>query len=841
MIGRKYAQHQALDMLEKVDQLRGDDDLSWEELRATIALNLICDDITSDNAAEVHRTWTSKQVLKILVPGGYGYEREPATIKAIMKLLRPEDVTNIPELHIDIDTGNILDWNRSMSDLTGVGRWQVVGRKYGDVLLEHVPCLSVKYRTEALKFVLSRCIAEELTECKSGGPPRFESDDKDELDKYAFPLPLPLRQSSEEKDSIYCDFVEMIAVGSKHKPESGYFVYPPGVNYRRASDKRKEPGWFGGVVFTARRLRRGVPTLQSLCQAVVPQEYFSPDGSIAQMAAKIPSGPGEQHREGGNGALSDIVTHVRSFPCPASLSYLREVLFHLREIWRKSSIPPKIFTFSEDWSQNDETKQLNAMVVQALGGESVVQQTVRKGKLSWRFVLGSHGKDKKDGLSSCEQAMNDRERIMWIVSLNKLFLAQLCPLLAEHAPAISEATDAPCVLPAIEYPERAVLTLKIEGVEGCSGSWQEEPIKSWATIRVPATLNFFQLHRVVMQTISGGPHCNRETHEWAARNLASRSHGYTDGTFDSIQIGEVFLVEDGSRQDYGIDDSLFKKGNALRQRISHTAAHFDLKVPFFCREDHELIFGHRSLREPSVGKISACLHSTCISTLFFQPGAQAFMQDGLCKFYAKYKLTCSRIDPYDGPLPTNPDIIAFLPECLRGKSPEDSHWSANNANKQLYRDRGCLRRKFCKMNSKQSMQHMPWCYDDQIDMLGSNKLNASPLALRLRGADGQPMYLWGEPPLPGSDGYQKHISDHDERVDPKFDLRHVFGCYGTAFAVPFGSGSRRGSSGYDSCDEGAEDCEGTKWERQADEADQEMESTNTISKKRGRKRKQVEA
>lgn len=47
----------------------------------------------------------------------------------------------------------ITDWNRSMTDLTGIARSEVVGRKYEDILLEWIPSLSNEYRTESLKFI----------------------------------------------------------------------------------------------------------------------------------------------------------------------------------------------------------------------------------------------------------------------------------------------------------------------------------------------------------------------------------------------------------------------------------------------------------------------------------------------------------------------------------------------------------------------------------------------------------------------------------------------------------------------------------------------------------------
>jgi hypothetical protein len=40
-----------------------------------------------------------------------------------------------------------------MTDLTGIARPELVGRKYEGILLEWIPSLSDEYRTESLKFI----------------------------------------------------------------------------------------------------------------------------------------------------------------------------------------------------------------------------------------------------------------------------------------------------------------------------------------------------------------------------------------------------------------------------------------------------------------------------------------------------------------------------------------------------------------------------------------------------------------------------------------------------------------------------------------------------------------
>ena len=55
--------------------------------------------------------------------------------KEILTSLRPEDAIHIPQLRVDGD-GKIIDWNRSMCDLTGISASQVVGKTYADVLNE---------------------------------------------------------------------------------------------------------------------------------------------------------------------------------------------------------------------------------------------------------------------------------------------------------------------------------------------------------------------------------------------------------------------------------------------------------------------------------------------------------------------------------------------------------------------------------------------------------------------------------------------------------------------------------------------------------------------------------
>ena len=165
------------------------------------------------------------------------------------------------------------------------------------------------------------------------------------------------------------------------------------------------------------------------------------------------------------------------------------------------------------------------------------------------------------------------------------FRDAIAPVIAENkkVPVTCGASDSTFILPAMERPERTVLTLKIEGHERTEGSDLEEKFKANAVVQVPASLNFFQLHRVVCLTMNCSNHGTRETHEWRVPNINSHSEKHvTDPNVEYVQLGETYFVQNGKREDFGFsDEGLFGTGGAIRQRVSSTGAFIDQEMPLY--------------------------------------------------------------------------------------------------------------------------------------------------------------------------------------------------------------------------------------------------------------------
>eukprot|EP00956_Cyclotella_meneghiniana_P010260 scaffold14166_cov22-Cyclotella_meneghiniana.AAC.3 len=225
----------------------------------------------------------------------------------------------------------------------------------------------------------------------------------------------------------------------------------------------------------------------------------------------------------------------------------------------------------------------------------------------------------------------------------------------------------------------------------------------------------------------------------------------------------------------------FDRGMAIRQRISRTGTYIDKELPLFTDRNP-----YQSLKNDA--KIQACIHSTCISSVFYKTGTSAILSLGLAKYCTKYKVTCMKMDEYSDPLPANPNINVMTPKCLRGK-PEDGNdgeygWSVAKANEQLHKDRGCLRRKLGVVGNLDCLTEMPWCRNCSLPVNKvyekSNDL-PHPLAVHIKGVNNHPIFLFGEPPLPSSDEYAKYVLSLYGRIDERFLQEKITGEFGEFF------------------------------------------------------------
>ena len=783
--------------------------------------------------------------------------------------LRPEDALHIPQLRISED-GIITDWNRSMCDLTGISCAQVVGRAYIDVLNEWIPHLSNEYKQAAVAWVTKKENTDEEKTKKSSSTSSYYTDKggEDFRRDYLFPLPLPIRYElslkyTSEGKNRHCDeYIELIVA----RTDNLTTVYPDFDSCVPQKNILKwffdTTGWMGGVEFTLRRLQF-VPSLQTLCKKLVPDDEhrLNNDGSLSLLSATKSS---EESKEGesavggkGDTSTTDVYNTISNYirSCGTiGMRYIREILQGVCKVTRnqysRQRITNKVFNFSEDWSSHPETSQIHQYVFSALECNRFIKQTVEKGVMKWSFEKEVGSEDKITFQYMSEKGQKEAKFHAMHHTWER-FQMLVTPVVAEskHAHSVCGASDSPIILQSTsENPIRStVLTLKIEGVER-SSSYEAEKFKAQATVQVPATFNFFQLHRVVCQTMNCGAYCRRETHEWRVPNICHNERPLTEecSSNDMVQIGEVYFVENGQmvdRDNWGEKD-LFDKGAALRQKISRTGAYVDQPLPLFAKEDG----GGSSFllaMDNTVGNINACIHSTCINSVFFQPGTVALMQDGLVKYYTKYKVSCIKSEEYDGPLPLSRDINIIQPRCLRGKG-EDEYWSVKSANEQLHKDRGILRRNLCQVGSSEYLVNMPWCKSNVRGTLHeftmTTRLSKFPFAVQLNGLDHSPMFLYGEPPLPSAeDDYEAYISTLRGKIDPRFLQENVIDMQ--TFDVPFKygrPGGRRRRYSYDLDDgDGGDSPIGQLWEREVDEEMKRVDSLQTKkpSKSKGKKRK----
>ena len=741
----------------------------------------------------------SDQILRLVVSANNVYEFGPEKKKNalnMLKSLRPEDAIHIPHVRFDYDTGKIIDWNRSMCDLTRISAAQVVGKSYADVLEEWCPNLSGEYKEAAVDWVKKR----EDQQSKHSKP-------EDVREDYLFPLPLPIKYNPSFKYASntrrYDEYVELLAA----RADRLFNLYPGFTSYsgvpQCVRDREKKTrvwnfdtsGWVGGVEFTLRR-KQYLPSLQSLCRELLPngEHALNEDGSLVVTKAASKTSDRSSHTT--NDDCSLIADYLRKCG-PAGVRYIREVMHAVNKRCRNYQLRNKTFYFTTDWSSHTETSDIHKNVLDALGGAALILEKVEKEKVTWtlNFDAQVKGVEEEPFMRQWKPKALREFRAREVDEKWKAFKENIAPVLRENKYAIVTcgATDSNSVLPVVDRPELAVLTLKIDGYVRTEGSDRDEKFKAHATVQVPASLNFFQLHRVICLTMNNRSSARRETHEWRVPNHASKyERPFSHGNFEYVQLGETYFVENGRREDYGFATTeLFDTGSAIRQRVSLTGAYVDQDMPLNFYGKHGSDGYSVSELGRNYGQIKACIHSTCISSVFFQPGAYAMMQDGLGNYSTTYKITCMKSEKYEGPLPLNPNINIMQPKCLRGK-PEDGndYWSVKRANAELHHDRGCLRRNLCKIGENDYMVQMPWCLlkANPKRLWGFTK-NHIPAAADLTGLDDHPIFLNGEPPLPSSEDYDAYVSSLRGKIDPDFLPENVADEYGS-FSVPFGGRPR---------------------------------------------------
>ncbi|KAL7458823.1 hypothetical protein ACHAWC_010501 [Mediolabrus comicus] len=526
--------------------------------------------------------FTSEQIYKLKL-GSHRGEHGFLTIdnngaKEVLHGLRPEDAIHIPQLRLD-STGKIIEWNRSLCDLTGISPAQVVGKLYAEVLDEWLPNLTKEYREAAVEWI---------NETKEGDNDTAEYDESCRED-YLFPLPLPIKYESPSRYELkswkntkrhsgsrhYYEYVEILVAKTDHLLD----LYPQmlvrvpqcnmgtgGTGTRLYEWNFDTSRWFGGLEFTLRR-KQYIPSLQTLCRELLPKgdHAVDQDGSLAvtkpapDKAEEDPEGKPQTPEEMAYTAISNYIRTCG----PVGIQYIREVMNAVCKKSRNWGQRTKCFHFSADWSSNPETSTIHKSVVHVLGGTELIKERVDKGKMVWTldfegggdnnlFPLNDDGRRNEKQLKRLKDHNSMKVDVSW-----REFKDRMTPVIAENKslPITCGASDSTFILPAVNKPDLTILTLKIEGHECSDGSYGEEKFKAHATVQVPASLNLFQLHRVVCLTMNCHNHGTRETHEWRVPNVNSYSdRPITDDDVDYVQIGETYFVENGKREDYGMPD-----------------------------------------------------------------------------------------------------------------------------------------------------------------------------------------------------------------------------------------------------------------------------------------------
>ena len=376
----------------------GPNKFTWTEL---------CKQLTLANPEQAKKIsgdsplFMSNEMLQL--KSGWDYGRNS---KEILYALRPEDAIHIPMLRFDYDTGRVIEWNRSMADLTGISAAQVVGKSYAQILDEFIPNLTKEYKQAVVEWVGNKedkdSVYHDKEHCR---------------DFYLFPLPLPIfHVSSFEnvsgKNVHYDEYVELLVAKTGRLLE----LYPTFQSYGGVpqciySDKWNfdASGWVGGVEFTLRR-KQYVPSLQVLCRGLLPEgdHIFNGDGSLVVSAIKTAPRKSEEvslvdcvsadKNQTTENVYKTISDYVRSCG-PTGIRYIREVLGAVHRKTRNYGLKKLAFNFSTDWSSHPETSSIHKYILLALGGADAITEHFDKGNMVWtlNFRLEGEGEEGENG------------------------------------------------------------------------------------------------------------------------------------------------------------------------------------------------------------------------------------------------------------------------------------------------------------------------------------------------------------------------------------------------------------------------------------------------------------
>lgn len=144
--------------------------VSWAEL---------CERMSAENSSRATKISSSPLFMSSQIIKSFEYSPDlKDRYNQILLALRPEDAIHIPQLRFDYDTGKIIEWNRSLCDLTGISAAQVVGKPYAEVLDEWIPNLTKEYKRAAVEWATQK--EEHVSEYEDG---------EDCREDYLFPLP----------------------------------------------------------------------------------------------------------------------------------------------------------------------------------------------------------------------------------------------------------------------------------------------------------------------------------------------------------------------------------------------------------------------------------------------------------------------------------------------------------------------------------------------------------------------------------------------------------------------------------------------------------------------------